>query len=64
MAYPTGALGTDVATAADGYIDAYITTVQALIDHKQVDADVADGLTRLITSMEADQAVLATVTDA
>jgi hypothetical protein len=64
MAYPTGALGTEVATAATGYIEAYDAVVAALIATKQLDADVMGQLQTLRTSMAADLAVLDTVTDA
>jgi hypothetical protein len=64
MAYPTGALGTEVATAAEGYIEAYEAVVDALVATKQLDADTIQQLRVLSASMTADLAVLATVTDA
>lgn len=64
MAYPTGALATEVADAADGYIDAYKVVVADILDSEQTNARVAALLTTLSASMDADIAVLATVTNA
>jgi hypothetical protein len=64
MPYPLLATGTDVADAATGYIEAYDAVIDALVATKQLDADSIQQLRGLSTSMAADLAVLATVTNA
>lgn len=61
MSFPNTAAG--VAQAAFNMIESYKVALQRKLDREQLDAHVTEQMTRVVASMEADQATLAAVTE-